>query len=173
MTQRLLDNYISDNSQNLAGRGDDEERELLRPPGLTRVPRPPPPSRFKPLEALGAPVDVPKMESAYRPHCFQKDQYIYFIWPKIHYCNLTYRLSDDGLGLTVRINRDAVSAGNTALAPYVDAIPMGIPAFASCFEMALPHKCSPLDHRILRFESNTLVGLRLTRCTVDGGHELN
>lgn len=144
-----------------------------------RIPprQPPPPPRFKqPVEVVGAPLDAPitEIESAYRPHSFQKDQYIFFIWPKINYSTLSYRLSDDGHGLQVRITREAVSAGSAALAPFVDAISMGLPASASIFEITLPHKCSPLDHLVLRFDTNTLVGLRLTRCSgaYDGGHEL-
>lgn len=151
--------------QNLAGHSssEDDERLLAPVPGIS--PGAPRKRNATPVAAAGAPTAAPIRitESAWLPYAFQRDQHLYFIWPKAPGVSLAYVMSPDGMRLTVKINREVVLPGSAALAPYGTEIPMGIPMSNVEFDMALPHRCSPLNSQRLHFTSGQLEGVRVVR----------
>ncbi len=151
---------------------------VLLPPRRS-VAKPPPRSQAAsaaPIEVVNAPSQLENvvMETAYKPFSFQRDQYIYFLWPRMHHCDLSYRLSEDGLKLFVQITQQEVPLGAASFAPLQNEITMSIPASTASFCVVLPHKCTPLGYQKLLFTEPHLSGIRLARASGvhDMGHDL-
>jgi hypothetical protein len=119
-----------------------------------------------PIEIASSPTYTPitEVESAYRPFSFQRDDYVYFIWHRIYNSTLMYRLADNGMAMYVKIIQPTIPIKHVDLAPY--DIP-AIPASERFFKLTLPFRCSPIDRLILKFTTDNLTGLRLSRCGED------